>query len=71
MRNLKLLLSYDGTDYFGWQVQPETATIQGVLASAIERVTGESALPQGSGRTDAGVHALGQVATFAWSDAVR
>jgi tRNA pseudouridine38-40 synthase len=65
MRNLKLLLSYDGTDYFGWQVQPETATIQGVLASAIERVTGESVLPQGSGRTDAGVHALGQVATFA------
>jgi tRNA pseudouridine38-40 synthase len=65
MRNLKLLLSYDGTDYFGWQVQPETATIQGVLASAIERVTGERVLPQGSGRTDAGVHALGQVATFA------
>jgi tRNA pseudouridine38-40 synthase len=65
MRNLKLLLSYDGTDYFGWQIQPETATIQGVLASAIERVTGERVLPQGSGRTDAGVHALGQVATFA------
>jgi tRNA pseudouridine38-40 synthase len=65
MRNLKLLLSYDGTDYFGWQVQPQTATIQGVLASAIERVTGERVLPQGSGRTDAGVHALGQVATFA------
>src|SRR5579862_45599 len=65
MRNLKLLLSYDGTDYFGWQVQPEAATIQGVLASAIERVTGERVLPQGSGRTDAGVHALGQVATFA------
>src|SRR5579862_8505211 len=64
MRNLKLLLSYDGTDYFGWQVQPQTATIQGVLASAIERVTGERVLPQGSGRTDAGVHALGQVATF-------
>jgi tRNA pseudouridine38-40 synthase len=65
MRNLKLVLAYDGTDFSGWQVQPETATIQGALASAIGRVTGEKVLPQGSGRTDAGVHALGQVATFA------
>jgi tRNA pseudouridine38-40 synthase len=64
MRNLKLVLSYDGTDFFGWQIQPEAATIQGTLASAIGRVTGENVLPQGSGRTDAGVHALGQVATF-------
>ena len=65
MRNLKLVLAYDGTDFSGWQVQPERATIQGTLASAIERVTDEKVLPQGSGRTDAGVHALGQVATFA------
>ena len=65
MRNLKLLLAYDGTDFSGWQVQPGAATIQGTLASAIEQVTGETVLPQGSGRTDAGVHALGQVATFA------
>jgi tRNA pseudouridine38-40 synthase len=64
MRNLKLVLSYDGTEFLGWQVQPEAATIQGALASAIGRVTGEKVLPQGSGRTDAGVHALGQVATF-------
>ena len=64
MRNLKLVLAYDGTDFAGWQVQPDTATIQGTLASAIGRVTGEKVLPQGSGRTDAGVHALGQVATF-------
>jgi tRNA pseudouridine38-40 synthase len=64
MRNLKLILSYDGTDYFGWQVQPECPTIQGILASAIGRITGETVLPQGSGRTDAGVHALAQVATF-------
>ncbi|MGH9504556.1 MAG: tRNA pseudouridine(38-40) synthase TruA [Terriglobales bacterium] len=64
MRNLKLVLAYDGTDFSGWQVQPEAATIQGELASAIGRVTGEKVLPQGSGRTDAGVHALGQVATF-------
>src|SRR3984893_6467296 len=65
MRNLKLVLSYDGTEFFGWQVQPEAATVQGALASAIGRVIGERVLPQGSGRTDAGVHALGQVATFA------
>jgi tRNA pseudouridine38-40 synthase len=65
MRNLKLVLAYDGTEFSGWQVQPETATIQGILASAIGRVTGEKILPQGSGRTDAGVHALGQVTTFA------
>jgi tRNA pseudouridine38-40 synthase len=64
MRNLKLALSYDGTEFLGWQVQPEGATIQGELASAIGRLTGEKVLPQGSGRTDAGVHALGQVATF-------
>jgi tRNA pseudouridine38-40 synthase len=64
-RNFKLTLSYDGTDFCGWQVQPDRPTIQGTLADAIERVTGERILPQGSGRTDAGVHALGQVATFA------
>jgi len=65
MRNLKLVLAYDGADFSGWQVQPDAATIQGTLASAIGRVTGEKVLPQGSGRTDAGVHALAQVATFA------
>ncbi len=65
MRNLKLVLAYDGTEFSGWQVQPHAATIQGTLASAIGRVTGEKVLPQGSGRTDAGVHALGQVASFA------
>ncbi len=65
MRNFKLVLAYDGTDFCGWQVQPEAPSIQGTLASAIGRVTGEKVLPQGSGRTDAGVHALAQVATFA------
>jgi len=64
MRNLKLIVSYDGTDFAGWQVQPDAATIQGTLASAVGRITGEKVLPQGSGRTDAGVHALAQVATF-------
>jgi tRNA pseudouridine38-40 synthase len=70
MRNLKLILSYDGTDFAGWQVQPGTETVQGTLASAIGRITGEKVLPQGSGRTDAGVHALAQVATFATESAV-
>ena len=64
MRNLKLTLAYDGSDFAGWQVQPDLPTIQGTLASAIGRLTGENILPQGSGRTDAGVHALAQVATF-------
>lgn len=62
-RNLKLTLAYDGHDFAGWQVQPGRATIQGVLVSAIEHLTGEKTLPQGSGRTDAGVHALAQVAS--------
>lgn len=63
MRNLKVTLAYDGFDFAGWQVQPGRATIQSSLADAIERVTGERVLPQGSGRTDAGVHALAQVAS--------
>ena len=62
-RNLKLTLAYDGHDFAGWQVQPDRQTIQGVLVSAIEQLCGEKTLPQGSGRTDAGVHALAQVAS--------
>jgi tRNA pseudouridine38-40 synthase len=61
----KLVLAYDGTEFHGWQVQPDCATVQGELRDAIARITGEDVLPQGSGRTDAGVHALGQVASFA------
>jgi tRNA pseudouridine38-40 synthase len=70
MRNLKLILAYDGSDFAGWQVQPDAATIQATLAAAISRITGEAVLPQGSGRTDAGVHALAQVATFATESSV-
>jgi tRNA pseudouridine38-40 synthase len=70
MRNLKLILAYDGSEFAGWQVQPDATTIQGTLASALARITGETILPQGSGRTDAGVHALAQVATFATDSSV-
>jgi len=69
-RNLKLILSYDGAEFSGWQVQPDAVTVQGTLASAIGRITGEKVLPQGSGRTDAGVHALAQVMTFVTSSPV-
>jgi tRNA pseudouridine38-40 synthase len=65
MQNWKLTLAYDGAAYHGWQVQPGLVTIQGELQQAIHRVLGETVLPQGSGRTDAGVHALGQVASLA------
>ena len=61
----KLVLAYDGSEFHGWQVQPRCVSVQGALRDAIARVTGEVVLPQGSGRTDAGVHALGQVASFA------
>jgi tRNA pseudouridine38-40 synthase len=70
MRNLKVILSYDGSDFSGWQVQPDAPTVQGTLASAIGRITGEKVLPQGSGRTDAGVHALAQVMTFVTKSSV-
>lgn len=70
MRNLKTILSYDGADFAGWQVQPGRSTVQGALASAIGRLTGENVLPQGSGRTDAGVHALAQVATFTTASSI-
>jgi tRNA pseudouridine38-40 synthase len=61
----KLTLAYDGTGFRGWQVQPGERTVQGEVQTALGRICGESPLPQGSGRTDAGVHALGQVASFA------
>ena len=70
MRNLKVILAYDGAEFSGWQIQPDAVTVQGTLASAIGRITGEKVLPQGSGRTDAGVHALAQVMTFVTESSV-
>ena len=64
-RNFKLTLAYDGSEFHGWQVQPGLTTVQGTLADCIRRLTGEDVLPQGSGRTDAGVHALAQVVSVA------
>jgi len=64
-RNLKLTLAYDGHDFAGWQVQPDQVSVQGTLVSAFEHLTGEKTLPQGSGRTDAGVHALAQTVSVA------
>ncbi len=65
MRNIKLTLSYDGTAFSGWQTQPGFRTVQETLETAIAKVTDEAPIrANGSGRTDAGVHAVGQVANF-------
>lgn len=64
MRNIKLTLQYDGTGYSGWQVQQNAVTIQGLLEDALFTVTGEKTRVTGAARTDAGVHALEQVAAF-------
>jgi len=64
MPRYKLILEYDGTPFVGWQMQENGLSAQGRLASAIKAFSGEEAIPRGAGRTDAGVHALGQVAHF-------
>lgn len=64
MRNIRLLIEYEGTRYSGWQFQKEVPTIQGAVAEAVKRLIGQDAELFGASRTDAGVHAFGQVASF-------
>ncbi len=64
MRTLKLTLAYNGGNYAGWQVQPDQRTLQGEIESALTKITGSTVRAVASGRTDAGVHALGQVVSF-------
>jgi tRNA pseudouridine38-40 synthase len=69
-RNVRILIEYDGTDFAGWQRQPGQRTVQADLEDAIAEMTGETVLVRGAGRTDAGVHAAGQVANFALEAAI-
>lgn len=62
--NIKLNLEFDGTNYCGWQIQPDKPTVQGKLKEAIFKATGEDSMPKGSSRTDSGVHAKGFVCNF-------
>ena len=65
MQNIKTIIEYDGTDFYGWQVQPGKRTVQGELEKALKIIFNKKIRITGSGRTDTGVHALGQVASFA------
>jgi tRNA pseudouridine38-40 synthase len=64
MRNIKLTIEYDGTDFIGWQIQKEGRTVQGIIQAVLWQITGEKLKLIGAGRTDSGVHAIGQVANF-------
>jgi tRNA pseudouridine38-40 synthase len=69
-RNIRLTVAFDGTPYFGWQIQADRPTVQGTLAAAIQRITGERVNLIGSGRTDSGTHARGLVASFKTSSGI-
>lgn len=64
LRNIKLTIQYDGTEFSGWQYQPDLRTVQGEIQAALRKMTGDAVTLYGAGRTDAGVHALGQAANF-------
>jgi len=70
MRNIKLILEYDGTAYSGWQIQPNGITVQSLLQKVVRKMTGEETKVIGASRTDAGVHALGQAANFKTSSKI-
>lgn len=70
MRNIRLLVEYEGTDYAGWQAQKNGPSIQGSIVEAVKRLTGEETTVNGASRTDAGVHAYGQVACFNTASAI-
>src|SRR5205085_9687573 len=64
MRNLRMIIAYDGTEFHGWQRQPQQRTVQDLIEQAVRRVVRHQVVVVGAGRTDAGVHARGQVANF-------
>jgi len=64
MRNIKILIEYDGTDYKGWQIQSNAKTVQDELTNSLQSIIGNDVTLTGAGRTDSGVHAMGQVANF-------
>ncbi len=70
MRNIKLIIEYDGTNYYGWQKQPNYTSVQGEIEKAIEIITREKIKLNGAGRTDKGVHAKGQVASFCTNSSI-
>jgi tRNA pseudouridine38-40 synthase len=67
---IRIVVAYDGTEFHGWQVQPGLATIQGALEAVLEQIEGSPVHVAGSGRTDAGVHALAQVAAFSLTNPI-
>jgi len=64
VRNIRIFIAYDGTNYLGWQIQPKGPTVQGIIQDALSKILGHKVKLKAAGRTDAGVHALYQVAHF-------